>query len=266
MASLTSLPVRCLRLTSSLHWSHRSLCAVTEGALREPSDPDLPDISASIVHPRLQPVQAWVTDFETGSKLGIVELDRDVFGARARLDILHRVVVWQRAKRRSGTAKVKDRGEVRGGGKKPWPQKGTGRARQGSIRAPHWRGGGVVHGPRGPVSYDYTLPKKVRQMGVRTALSIKYAQGDLHIVDSLQLSSHKTSHFLSILEKNGWKSALLVDGGSVEKKLSLASSNVDQIDVLPSIGLNVYSMLMRKTLVLSLGAVRMLEERLTRTL
>ena len=227
-----------------------------------PEPPSVPSYS----HPRFLPLQTWVRNFETGENLGIVELNRDVFGTRPRVDILHRVVVWQRAKRRSGTAKVKDRGEVRGGGRKPWPQKGFGKARQGSIRAPHWRGGGVVHGPRGPVSYDYTLPKKVRQLGVRAALSIKHAQGDLFVVDSLHLSSHKTKHLLSVLELNGWNSVLFVDGGSVEKNLSLASSNVEAVDVVPSIGLNVYSALLRKTLVLSVGAVRMLEARLTRSL
>ena len=249
------------RFTSNHHLKHRVFCTVTQSNFKIPADPG--PMARPILHPRLLPVQAWVRDFETGNKLGIVELNRDVFGARARLDILHRVVVWQRAKRRSGTAKVKNRAEVRGGGRKPWPQKGGGRARQGSIRAPHWRGGGVVHGPRGPVSYDYTLPKKVRQLGVRTALSIKYAQGDLQIVDCLNLSSHKTKHFLSIMNNHGWKSALLVDGGPAEKNLCLATSNIQDIDVLPSIGLNVYSMLLRKKLIMSLGAVRMLEERLT---
>ena len=208
------------------------------------------------------PKEAWVVSFETGNKLGIVRLSDFVFGARPRVDIIHRVVVWQRAKRRAGTAKVKDRSEVRGGGRKPWRQKGSGRARQGSIRAPHWRGGGVVHGPRGPTSYDYTLPKKVRSLGLRSALSVKYAQGDLHVVDSLQLGSNKEQDLAPILQKHGWDSVLLVEGGEVHENLCLASSDLDKVDVLPSKGLNVYSILLRSTLVLSLGAVRMLEERL----
>lgn len=200
--------------------------------------------------------------FMTGEVLGSVKLHRFVFGAPHRVDILHRVVVWQRAKRRQGTAKVKDRGEVRGGGKKPWRQKGTGRARQGSIRAPHWRGGGVVHGPRGPKSYEYTLPKKVKRLGLRAALSIKYAQGDLTVVDALQVPSHKLKGVLPILEREEWESVLMVDGGDVDQHLCYATRNIQTVDILPSHGLNVYSMLLRKKLVLSLGAVRLLEERL----
>ena len=208
------------------------------------------------------PKQVWVKSLESGDKLALMELDHFVFGTRPRVDILHRVVVWQRARMRAGTAKVKDRSEVSGGGRKPWRQKGSGQARQGSRRAPHWRGGGRVHGPRGPVSYDYSLPSNVRSLGLRAALSIKYAQGDLHIVDSLELSSSKTTHLLSILDKHKWQSVLFVDGGDVDVNMCKASSNVTKVDALPSRGLNVYSILLRDSLVLSVGAVRMLEERL----
>lgn len=210
--------------------------------------------------------QAWLVSFHTGQKLGIIDLHEDVFAAAPRLDIMHRVVVWQRARLRAGTAKTKDRGEVRGGGRKPRPQKGFGRARQGSIRAPHYRGGGVVHGPRGPVSYDYTLPKKVRSMGLRTALSVKYAQGDLCVVDSMEMDLHKTKGFTSLMKLHDWTSVLLVDGGDVDLNLCRATSNLQKVDVLPSRGLNVYSILLRDSLVLSLGAVRMLEERLLQDL
>ena len=208
------------------------------------------------------PKQVWLKSLETGEKLTIVELHDFVFGVQPRVDIIHRVVVWQRAKRRAGTAKVKDRSEVRGGGRKPWRQKGLGKARHGSIRSPIWRGGGVVHGPRGPVSYDYTLPKKVRRLGLRSALSVKLSQGDLHVVDSLQLSNHKTKDLLALLEKQNWKSVLFVDGGDVDETMCRASANLQTVDVLPSRGLNVYSILLRHTLVVTLGAVRMLEERL----
>ena len=206
--------------------------------------------------------EAPLISFQTGQVLGTVQLHQFVFGAPARVDIIHRVMVWQRAKRRVGLAKVKDRGEVRGGGKKPWQQKGTGRARQGSIRAPHWRGGGVVHGPRGPKSYDYTLPKKVKNFGLRAALSIKYAQGDLTVVDALQAPSSAESEMLSILDREQWKSVLMVDGGDVDENLFHATLELDKVDVLPSRGLNVYDMLLRDRLVLSIGAVRLLEERL----
>lgn len=215
-----------------------------------------------VLHYSPTPKQAWITSFLTSEKMGILDLHDDVFGAHPRIDILHRVVVWQRAKIRAGNAKTKDRSEVSGGGRKPRPQKGSGRARQGSIRAPHYRGGGVAHGPRGPKSYDYALPKRVRSMGLRTALSVKYAQGDLTIVDSMEITNHKTKTFLSLMELHGWKSVLLVDGGDVNLNLCRATSNVQKVDVLPSRGLNVYSILLHDTLVLSLGAVRMLEEKL----
>ena len=235
---------------------------VRPSAHAQQGDSSTLDLENTISHYTPEPKQAWVRSFETGEKLGIIELSDFLFGARPRLDILHRVVVWPRAKIRAGTAKVKDRGEVRGGGRKPYQQKGTGRARQGSRRAPHFVGGGVVHGPRGPVSYEYTLPKKVRRMGLRTALSVKFSQGDLQIVDSLALSSHKTRDLEPILKIHEWESALLVDGGDVDRNLCLASSNLEAVDVLPSRGLNVYSILLRETLVLTMGAVLMLEERL----
>ena len=208
------------------------------------------------------PKQAWLVSWTTGKKLGIIDLNEDVFGSPPRLDILHRVAVWQRAKIRLGTAKTKDRGEVRGGGRKPHPQKGTGKARQGSIRAPHMHKGGRVHGPRGNKSYDYALPHKVIQMGVRTALSVKYMQGDLIIVDCLEVDSLKTQNLLSILQVHDLSSALLVDGGKVSINLCKASGNLQKVNVLPSRGLNVYSILHHDKLILTLGAVRMLEERL----
>lgn len=265
--------MRCMKAVRSLWMPHFRSFAVASTSI-EVQSAAMPQEVTHVVPPAVthaqskssyytpDPIQAWVKSLETGEKLGILNLNSFVFGTRPRIDILQRVVIWQLAKRRAGTAKVKDRSEVRGGGRKPWSQKGLGRARQGSIRAPQWRGGGVVHGPRGPVSYEYTLPKKVRRLGLRAALSIKYSQGDLHIVDSLQLSSHKTTHLLSVLEKHGWNSVLFVEGGDVDKNMSLASSNLKKIDVLSSISLNVYNILLRDTLVLTTGAVYMLEERL----
>ncbi len=120
----------------------------------------------------------------------------------------------------------------------------------------------MVHGPRGPTSYDYPLPKKIRRLGLRSALSVKYTQGDLHIVDSLQMSSHRTKDLLTILERHGWESVLLVEGGDVDLNMCLASRNLQKVDVLPSRGLNVYDILLRDTLVLTAGAVMMLQERL----
>lgn len=202
---------------------------------------------------------AWVTSFTGEDTLGLIELNEFVFGANPRIDILHRVVVWQRAKWRAGTACVKTRAEKRGGGRKPWQQKGTGRARQGSIRAPHFIGGGRAHGPK-PKSYYYSLPKKVRRMGLRTALSIRYAQGDLHIVDSFK-DIESERDLIPLLEKRGWTNAVLVDSQS-NSKLNQAAVEMNKVDVLYSLVLNVYSILLRKKLILTLDAVRTLEERL----
>ncbi|KAM7434421.1 hypothetical protein ABFA07_015518 [Porites harrisoni] len=204
-------------------------------------------------------ILAWVTSFTGEDTLGLIELNEFVFGANPRVDILHRVVVWQRAKRRAGTACVKTRAEKRGGGRKPWRQKGTGRARQGSIRAPHFIGGGHAHGPK-PKSYYYSLPKKVRRMGLRTALSVRYAQGDLHIVDSFK-DIESERDLIPLLEKRGWTNALLVDSQS-NSKLHHAAAEMNKVDVLYSIVLNVYSILLRKKVILTLDAVRTLEERL----
>ena len=199
---------------------------------------------------------------ESGETLGTVELHHDLFGLQPRLDILHSVVVWQLAKRRAGTACTKTRGEVSGGGRKPWRQKGTGRPRHGSIRSPIWRKGGVSHGPK-PKSYYYPLPVKVRKLGVRTALSIKYAQNDLYIVDSLQLCSHKTSYLLEVMDIYKWHSVLFVDGSNVvDTNIALASKTLETVETLPQEALNVYNMLLRNTLVLTIGALYCLQERL----
>ena len=207
--------------------------------------------------------ETWLTRFETGERLGIFKLDNRVFSYSPRLDILQRVVIWQLAKKRAGTAKVKTRGEVRGGGRKPWQQKGSGRARQGSIRAPHWKGGGVVHGPRGNTDYSYTLPRKVKALGLCTALSIKYAQNDLLVVDDLTVNNNSTKNLLRILDIHGLRSVLLVDGGdSVNMSIALSGGNIPHVDLLPITGINVVNILSRDKLVLTLGAVRMIEDRL----
>ena len=199
---------------------------------------------------------------ESGETLGTVELHHDLFGLQPRLDILQSVVVWQLAKKRAGTACTKTRGEVSGGGRKPWRQKGTGRARHGSIRSPLWRGGGISFGPK-PKSYYYPLPVKVRRLGVRTALSIKCAQNDLYVVDSLQLCSPQTSYLLEVMDIYKWHSVLFVDGSNiVDTNIALASEVLDKVDTLPQEALNVYSLLLRNTLVLTIGALYRLQERL----
>lgn len=257
-------PFQKLRIDSILMRSYHAITKIDSSI----ANSEIQDIAKGkpLLHYAPPPKQGWLISFLTGKKMGIVDLDEMIFGAPPRLDILHRVVVWQCAKMRAGTAKTKNRGEVRGGGRKPHRQKGTGRARQGSIRAPHFRGGGVVHGPRGPISYDYSLPKKVCSMALRTALSVKFAQGDLTIVDTLETNSLKTKNFVSLMELHNWNSVLLVDGGDVNVSLCRATANLQKVDVLPSRGLNVYNILLRDKLVLSVGAVRMLEQRLVKAI
>uniref|UniRef100_A0A8C6CA01 Large ribosomal subunit protein uL4m n=1 Tax=Monodon monoceros TaxID=40151 RepID=A0A8C6CA01_MONMO len=161
-----------------------------------------------------RPLQAWVESLRgyEQERLGLTELHPDVFSATPRLDILHQVAIWQKNFKRISYAKTKTRAEVRGGGRKPWPQKGSGRARHGSIRSPIWRGGGVAHGPRGPTSYYYMLPMKVRVQGLKVALTVKLAQDDLHIVDSLELPTADPQYLMELARYRRWgDSVLLVD-------------------------------------------------------
>ena len=209
----------------------------------------------------MEPKQAWISDFQTGDRLGIVNLNPLVFGERLRLDIIHRVIHWERAKIRSGSANTKTRAEVRGGGRKPRKQKGSGRARVGSTRAPNRVGGGVSHGPK-PRSYFYPLPNKIKILGLRAALSVKYAQGDLHIVNALDFDSPKSEDISSTLYKHGWDSVLLVDGGAVNPNLYEATASLQWCEAMASGQCDVYNIMLRSSLVLSLGAVRMIEQAL----
>ena len=194
-------------------------------------------------------------------QVGDIELDEAVFGVPVRADILARAVNWQLAKRQRGTHKVKERTEVHGTSKKPYKQKGTGHARQGSLRSPQFRGGGVVFGPRG-LTHVVALPKKVRKLAMRTALSAKQADGKLIVVDEATLKSAKTSELAKRITKLGWGTTLVIDGAEVDANFLRASRNLIGIDVLPQIGANVYDILRRDTLVLTKNAVQQLQERL----
>lgn len=194
-------------------------------------------------------------------KAGSVDLDDAIFGLEVRSDLLARAVNWQLAKRRQGTHAVKGRTDVSGGGKKPFRQKGTGSARQGTSRAPQHRGGGVVFGPT-PRSYEHKLPKKVRKLALKTALSAKQAEGKLVVVDTAELKAPKTADLNKKLAALGWGSALVIDGAEVNKNFALAAGNIVGIDVLPSQGANVYDILRHDTLVLTQDAVTKLQERL----
>lgn len=197
----------------------------------------------------------------TGEKVSDVELSEAVFAVEIRKDILHRVVQWQRAKTHRGTHKTKIISEVSGTTKKPYAQKHTGRARQGSLRSPQMRGGARIFGPV-VRSYAYSLPKKVRALGLRVALSAKQSEGKLFIAPELSVKSAKTKDFSAQLEKLGLKNVLFIDGPEVNPNLKKAISNLKYIDALPQQGANVYDILRHDTLVLSEAAVKHLSERL----
>ena len=194
--------------------------------------------------------------------VGEIELADDVFGVPVRPDLMHRTVRWQLAKRRAGTHKTKTVGELRGSTRKPFKQKGTGRARQGTRRAPQHRGGVAVFGP---VLRDHAhkLPKKVRKLALKSALSAKQADGKLSIVDSLDLGAARTRVLTERLGKLGWSSTLVIDGDEVDSAFALAARNLTEIQVLPQQGANVYDILRRDRLVLTRKAVENLQARLT---
>ncbi|MEQ9449410.1 MAG: 50S ribosomal protein L4 [Rhodospirillaceae bacterium] len=193
--------------------------------------------------------------------VGSVDLPDNVFGLEVRGDILQRVVRWQMAKRQAGTHKTKGISEISGTTKKPFRQKGTGSARQGSLRSPQMRGGAVIFGPV-VRSHAHGLPKKIRSLGLKTALSAKAKDGKLVILDAVSVKDAKTKKLSANFKALGWTSALIIDGPDVDQSFARAARNVPGIDVLPSQGANVYDILRRDTLVLTKAAVEKLEERL----
>ena len=196
-----------------------------------------------------------------GSAAGSIDLSKDIFGLEVRKDILARMVNYQLAKRRAGTHKTKGISDISGTTKKPYKQKGTGHARQGSTRSPQFRGGARIFGPV-VRSHAHDLPKKVRKLALRHALSSKVADGKLVVVDVVVADSHKTKGLAVKLAALGLDSALILAGEQVDTNFALAVRNLPLIDVLPSQGANVYDILRRDTLVLSRQAVEQLEARL----
>ena len=195
-------------------------------------------------------------------KVGEVELRDEVFNGPVKPHLFYDVVKWQLAKRRRGTASTKTRAEVRGGGRKPWRQKGLGRARAGSIRSPLWRGGGVVFGPK-PRDYSYPLPKKVRRAALRSALSLRYKEGKLTVLDGFDLGRIKTKLFVEAMEKLGLKGekVLIVTDGK-DEVLERSARNVLWAKVLRCEGLNVYDVLNYRHLLILRSALPKIEERL----
>jgi large subunit ribosomal protein L4 len=195
----------------------------------------------------------------TPGSLGSAELPDELFAAKPRVDIMARVVHWQLAKRRAGTHKAKGLSEVQGTTKKPYRQKGTGNARQGSLRAPQFRGGGVVHGPV-VRSHEYSLNKKVRRLGLISALSQKAADGKLVVLDAAA-GTAKTGELAKKLKALGWSSALIIDR-EVDGNFLRASRNLHKIDALPTIGANVYDILNHDMLAITVAGVEGLKTRL----
>jgi large subunit ribosomal protein L4 len=194
-------------------------------------------------------------------EVGDIDLDDAVFALPVRRDILARVVNWQLAKRRAGTHKTKGISEIQGTTKKPYKQKGTGRARQGSLRSPQFRGGAVIFGPV-VRSHAFDLQKKVRRLGLKTALSAKLGEGKLVVIDAAHADEAKTKALRTRLEVLGWGSVLIIDGAAVDQNFARAARNLPRVDVLPQQGANVYDILRRDTLVLTRAAVEQLEARL----
>ena len=195
-----------------------------------------------------------------GKAAGSIDLGDDIFGLEPRVDILHRVVRWQRNNAQAGTHKVKTRRETSYSTKKIYRQKGTGGARHGDRNAPIFRGGGIYKGPT-PRSHGHDLPKKVRQMGLKHALSSKVKDGSLVIIDEAQ-SDGKTAALAKMVKNLGWKRALIIDGAAVDIGFAKAASNIESLDNLPTMGANVYDILKRDTLVLTKAGVEALEARL----
>ena len=193
-------------------------------------------------------------------EVGDIDLADEVFGLPVRNDILARVVNWQLAKRRAGTHKTKGISDISGTTKKPYKQKGTGRARQGSLRSPQFRGGAVIFGPV-VRSHEFGLQKEVRKLGLKTALSAKQAEGKLVVIDAANVAEAKTKALRAQFATLGWESVLIIDG-AVDEGFAKAARNLPKVDVLPQQGANVYDILRRDTLVLTRDAVQHLEARL----
>ena len=205
-------------------------------------------------------MQLDIINFD-GKAVGKVELQDSIFGIEPRADILHRVVTWQRAKSRAGTHAVKTVSDVAGSGKKAFKQKKTGNAREGERYNVHMRGGGVVHGPV-VRSHEIDLPKKIRSLGLKMALSSKVKDGSLIVIDSEKLNAAKTGAFAKQLKKLNIASALFVGGDSLDENFKKSMANIANVDALPTIGLNVLDILKHDKLVLTADAVKAVEARL----
>ena len=195
----------------------------------------------------------------TGASIGSVDLSDELFAAPVNAAVIHQVVIAQLAARRLGTSNTKTRGEVRGGGRKPYRQKGTGRARQGSRTAPHYRGGGVVFGPH-PRSYEQRLPRKMRQLALRGALTAKLADGEIKVLDSFGLAGIKTRDLVGVLAALTATGRVLVVAPNADEKLRLSARNVPTVDIILADSLNVVALLRADTVVIEQPALARMQE------
>ncbi|MFJ7748117.1 50S ribosomal protein L4 [Peribacillus sp. NPDC097295] len=196
---------------------------------------------------------------QTGSQVGDIELNESIFGIEPNNHVLFEAIIMQRASLRQGTHKVKNRSEVAGGGRKPWKQKGTGRARQGSIRSPQWRGGGVVFGPT-PRSYSYKLPKKVRRLAIKSALSAKALEENILVLESLTFEAPKTKEFVAVLKNLSVDTKTLIVTDGLDEKVALSARNIPGVTVVEAVGLNVLDVVSHNKLILTKSAVEKVEE------
>ncbi|WP_042478632.1 50S ribosomal protein L4 [Bacillus ndiopicus] len=196
---------------------------------------------------------------QTGASVGEIELNDAIFGIEPNEAVLFDAVIAQRASLRQGNHKVKNRSEVAGGGRKPWRQKGTGRARQGSIRSPQWRGGGIVFGPT-PRSYSYKLPKKVRRLALKSALSAKVVEQNFLVLDALTLNAPKTKDFAAILKALEINSKALFVTAELDENVALSARNIPGVTVLTANGINVLDLLGHDKVVFTKAAVEKVEE------
>ncbi len=196
---------------------------------------------------------------QAGSQVGDIELNDSIFGIEPNNHVLFEAIIMQRASLRQGNHKVKNRSEVAGGGRKPWKQKGTGRARQGSIRSPQWRGGGVVFGPT-PRSYSYKLPKKVRRLAIKSALSAKALEENILVLESLSFEAPKTKEFVAVLSNLSVDTKTLVVTDGLDEKVALSARNIPGVTVVAADGLNVLDVVSHNKLILTKSAVEKVEE------
>ena len=196
---------------------------------------------------------------QTGASVGEIELNDAIFGIEPNEAVLFDAVIAQRASLRQGNHKVKNRSEVAGGGRKPWRQKGTGRARQGSIRSPQWRGGGIVFSPT-PRSYSYKLPKKVRRLALKSALSAKVLEQNFVVLDALNLDAPKTKDFAAILKALEINKKALFVTAELNENVALSARNIPGVTVLTATGINVLDLLGHDKVVFTKDAVNKVEE------